>query len=69
MEVWFSLPESINNRSQGAHLQSMRVFMDLTFIRVESHRVRKDELDILRKVSVRMVFARLGFLPFQLFLR
>ena len=64
MGVGFSLPESINNRSQGAHLQSMRVFMDLTFIRVESHHVRKDELDILRKVG-----AHMGFLPFQLFLR
>jgi len=43
--------------------------MDLTFIRVEFHGVRRDELDILRKVGARMVFARVVFLPFQPSLR
>ena len=59
----FSLPENISNRLKRAYLQSLYVFVDLTSFQTEFHCVRKDELDILRKVGARMVF-----LPFQLFL-
>ena len=41
----FSLPESMKNRLQGAHLQSLRVSVHLTFFGIQFHRVRKDELE------------------------